>query len=59
VAGDTDQEPSRRRAVALTLVASVLLVAGGLLALKRGVDEDLPRFPPPTPTVTSSPRAAG
>ncbi|WP_076263590.1 hypothetical protein [Intrasporangium flavum] len=57
--GDTDREPSRRRAVVVTLVASVLLVTGGLLALKRSVDEDLPRFPPPTPTSTSSPPAAG
>ncbi len=43
----------------MTLVASLLLVAGGLLALKRSIDEDLPRFPPPTPTTTSSPAAAG
>ena len=43
----------------MTLVASVLLVAGGLLAVKRSIDEDLPRFPPPTPTATSSHPAAG
>jgi len=59
VAGDTDHEPTRRRAVVVTLVASVLLVAGGLLAVKRSIDEDLPRFPPPTPTATSSHPAAG
>ena len=41
----------------MTLVASVLLVSGGLLALKRSIDEDLPRFPPPTQTTTSAPPA--
>ena len=43
----------------MTLVASVLLVTGGLLAFKRSIEEDLPRFPTPTPTTTSAPPAPG
>ncbi len=53
MAPHTGQQPSARRAVVVTLVASVLLVAGGVLAVKRAADEHLPRYPPPTHTATS------
>jgi hypothetical protein len=58
MARHTDHEPSWRRTVVLTLVVSVLLVTGGLLAVKRSVDEHLPRFPPPKRTATGAPPAA-
>ena len=56
----TDPGLAQRRATVLTIVASALLVAGGLLALKLSIDRNLtPPPPPPSPSPSAGAETRG